>query len=96
MNRAVLVLAAAAGLAFWTTAIYAQAPRGDSATPGHRMQDQGSVPGHPGASGFAPGHDRDDLKRDRDDRTTGVGDRDRDDMRRGDRDDLRKKDRDDR
>jgi hypothetical protein len=43
------------------------------------MQEKGSVPGHPGASGYAPGHDRDDLGkgalRDRDDR--GMMDRDR-------------------
>ena len=25
-------------------------------TPGHLMQQRGSVPGHPGASGYAPGH----------------------------------------
>ena len=25
-------------------------------TPGHSMQQRGSVPGHPGASGYAPGH----------------------------------------
>ena len=25
-------------------------------TPGHMMQRYGSVPGHPGASGYAPGH----------------------------------------
>jgi hypothetical protein len=24
--------------------------------PGHEMQEHGSVPGHPGASGYAPGH----------------------------------------
>ena len=29
------------------------APKG---TPGHMMQRFGSVPGHPGASGYAPGH----------------------------------------
>jgi hypothetical protein len=25
-------------------------------SPGHKMQRYGSVPGHPGASGYAPGH----------------------------------------
>jgi hypothetical protein len=25
-------------------------------TPGHQMQEKGSVPGSPGASGYAPGH----------------------------------------
>jgi hypothetical protein len=28
---------------------------GDS--PGHQMQEKGSKPGHPGASGYAPGHE---------------------------------------
>ena len=48
--------------------------------PGQQMQEKGSVPNHPGASGYAPGHDRDDLGkgtlRDRDDRGTTM-DRDR-------------------
>jgi len=103
MNRNLLVLAAAAGLLAGTTAVQAQAARDRSGvTPGHMMQEHGNVPGHPGASGFAPGHDRDDLRKgDRDDRMTGAGDRDdmrrgdRDDMHRGDRDDFRKGDRDD-
>jgi hypothetical protein len=58
----------------------ADSDRGRSeAAPGQQMQEKGSVPGHPGASGYAPGHDRDDLGkgtlRDRDDR--GMMDRDR-------------------
>jgi hypothetical protein len=103
MDRNFLVLAAAAGLVMGATAVQAQAPRDrdSGATPGHMMQEHGNVPGHPGASGYAPGHDRDDMKGDRDDRTTGAGDRDdrrgdRDEMRHGDRDDFRKGDRDDR
>jgi hypothetical protein len=84
MNRTFLVLAAATGLVMGAGAVQAQAPRGDSATLQHRMLAQ------------APGHDRDDVKRDRDDHTRGLGDRDRDDMRHGDRDDARKRDRDDR
>jgi hypothetical protein len=66
-------------------------------TPGHRVQEQGSRPGYPGASGYAPGHqrrymgdrDRDDRFRDRDNRSYRYsrhrGDRDRD-IYRGDRD----------
>jgi hypothetical protein len=44
--------------------------------PGQKMQERGSVPGSPGASGYAPGHrmDRDD-RRGRSDRDF---DRDRD------------------
>ena len=38
-----------------TTALgYAQSSTQDRA-PGQRMQERGSVPGHPGASGYAPG-----------------------------------------
>ena len=33
--------------------------------PGQEMHEHGSVPGSPGASGYAPGHDRDDVKRGR-------------------------------
>lgn len=29
-------------------------------TPGHKMQDKGSKPGSPGASGYAPGHQMQD------------------------------------
>lgn len=31
-------------------------PGRSSTSPGHEMQEHGSVPGSPGASGFAPGH----------------------------------------
>ena len=70
-----------------SVAIGAEMGRGTSGeTPGHEMQEHGSVPGHPGASGYAPGHNRDadDV---RGKRTTGAGDRDRDDAKlKGDRD----------
>jgi len=72
--------------------------KGQSATPGHQMQEKGSVPGQPGASGYAPGHTRDADDRlggrDRDDKTA-RGDRD-DKSARGDRDDKMRGDRDDR
>lgn len=48
--------------------------------PGQKMQEHGSVPGSPGASGYAPGH-RMDRGMDRDDRSGRGGrdfDRDRD------------------
>jgi hypothetical protein len=52
-----LIVAAAAGLLIGTTALgYAQSSTQDRA-PGQRMQERGSLPGHPGASGYAPGHE---------------------------------------
>lgn len=75
-----------------SVAIGAEMGRGTSGeTPGHEMQEHGSVPGHPGASGYAPGHnkDADDV---RGKGTTGAGDRDRDDRFKGrDRDDMKLK-----
>ena len=51
------IVAAAVGLLIGTTALgYAQSSTPDHA-PGQRMQEGGSVPGHPGASGYAPGHE---------------------------------------
>jgi hypothetical protein len=56
MTSKLLIVAAATGLLIGTTALgYAQSSTQDRA-PGQRMQDRGSVPGHPGASGYAPGH----------------------------------------
>jgi hypothetical protein len=53
--RTILAIAAAAGLTIGTaTVCLAQNSARDNA-PGQRMQDKGSVPGHPGASGYAPG-----------------------------------------
>ena len=68
MVSKLLIVAAAAGLLIGTTALgYAQsstpngAPsarlRASSTHYGQRMQDRGSLPGHPGASGYAPGHE---------------------------------------
>jgi hypothetical protein len=79
MNKLAIGVSAAA-LLLGSAAMAADSDRGRSeAAPGQQMQEKGSVPGHPGASGYAPGHDRDDLGkgtlRDRDDR--GVMDRDR-------------------
>jgi hypothetical protein len=55
MVSKLLIVAAAAGLLTGTTALgYAQSSAQDRA-PGERMQERGSVPGHPGASGYAPG-----------------------------------------
>jgi hypothetical protein len=55
MNGKLLSIAAAAGLLIGSTAIgYPQNSTRDGA-PGQRMQDKGSVPGEPGASGYSPG-----------------------------------------
>jgi len=48
-----LTLVAAAILTLACVLPGAAAPK---STPGHMMQQRGSVPGHPGASGYAPGH----------------------------------------
>jgi hypothetical protein len=72
-----------------SVAIGAEMGRGASGeTPGHEMQEHGSVPGHPGASGYAPGHNKDaDDVRGKRHETTGAGRRDRDDVKiKGDRD----------
>lgn len=51
MKYAILIAAAAALLA--SPSAYAQGGSTDS--PGQQMQDRGSAPGSPGASGYAPG-----------------------------------------
>jgi hypothetical protein len=66
MMRKLSIVAAVAGLLISTTALgYAQSSTQDRAPSarlrassthyGQRMQDRGSLPGHPGASGHAPG-----------------------------------------
>lgn len=61
-----LTLAAAAiGLFISSGGLAVAQDRGMSRTaPGHEMHRHGSVPGFPGASGYAPGHrlDRDDRR----------------------------------
>jgi len=55
MMRKTLSIAAAGALLIATTALgYAQSS--SQRTPGHKMQERGSVRGHPGASGYTPGH----------------------------------------
>jgi hypothetical protein len=48
-----IIMVAAAGLIAISMVPAGAAPKN---TPGHMMQRSGSVPGHPGASGYAPGH----------------------------------------
>jgi hypothetical protein len=55
MRSRILSIAAAAGLMVGTTAICFAQNSAQEKAPGQRMQDKGSVPGHPGASGYAPG-----------------------------------------
>src|SRR5262249_57698704 len=54
MNGKMITPAAAALLLATTAFGYAQTPSQNSA-PGQRMQDRGSAPGQPGASGYASG-----------------------------------------
>jgi len=61
MKSKLLSITAAIGLLLGTTVLgYAQSSSQKNA-PGQRMQDRGSVPGDPGASGYSPG----DQMRDR-------------------------------
>ena len=88
MNSRILSMIAAAGVLIGTPALYAQNAN-QRQTPGHQMQEKGSVPGHPGASGYAPGHEREgrsDVDRDRGTQGRGDMDRDRGMEGRGDRD----------
>jgi hypothetical protein len=58
-KRKTLSIAAAGALLIATTVLgYAQSSsqRTPDRTPGHKMQERGSVRGHPGASGYSPGH----------------------------------------
>jgi hypothetical protein len=64
MKRSYLAAVAAVLLIGTTSYGFAQSSgSSQKMTPGHEMQERGSVRGSPGASGYAPGH------RDRDDRT---------------------------
>src|SRR5258708_26557346 len=55
MKSKLLSITAAIGLLLGTTVLgYAQSSSQKNA-PGQRMQDRGSVPGDPGASGYSPG-----------------------------------------
>jgi hypothetical protein len=56
MTSKLLSIVAAAGLLLGTTVLgHAQSSTQKNA-PGQRMQDRGSVPGEPGASGYSPGN----------------------------------------
>jgi hypothetical protein len=60
MNNKLLALGAAVLLVGTTSLGYAQSPTQKNA-PGQQMQNRGSAPGDPGASGYSPGdrmHDR--------------------------------------
>jgi hypothetical protein len=54
--KTLTLMAAAALLAAASTSGPAQA-RDEKTTHGHEMQEKGSVKGHPGASGYSPGHE---------------------------------------
>jgi hypothetical protein len=85
--RKVALLTLLAAFGFGTVAFAEErAPGKSGETPGHEMQEHGSMPGSPGASGYTRGHNKDaDDIRGRE--TTGSGLRDRDDVKiKGDRD----------
>ena len=56
---ALKIVTAAALLSLACGAALAQSSTREN-TPGDKMQDKGSVKGHPGASGYAPGHQMQD------------------------------------
>lgn len=56
MNGRLFSIAAAAAVLIGTTAASHSQGANPGNTPGQRMQDRGSVSGHPGASGYSPGH----------------------------------------
>lgn len=55
MKRITIALLATATLV--GGAMAAEQPGASARSPGHEMQDRGSVKGSPGASGYAPGHE---------------------------------------
>jgi hypothetical protein len=55
MTSKILVLAAAAGLLSGSTGLGLAQNSPKNATPGHEMQQKGSIKGDPGASGYSPG-----------------------------------------
>jgi len=64
MTRNIVALAAAGLFAASTGLALAQSST-PSRTPGHEMQNKGSVKGEPGASGYSPGdrmHDKGSVK----------------------------------
>ena len=56
MMRKAFSIAAAAGLLIATTAVGHAQSTTQRYAPGQRMQEHGSMPGQPGASGYSPGH----------------------------------------
>jgi hypothetical protein len=58
MQRTLVTVAAVLALTGSAFALDSRTgPGASSETPGHEMQDRGSVKGSPGASGYAPGHE---------------------------------------
>ena len=55
MNTKPLSIIVASGLLIATTTLGHAQSRTQENAPGQRMQDSGSAPGQPGASGYAPG-----------------------------------------
>ncbi|MGE0750686.1 MAG: hypothetical protein AB7K64_08870 [Variibacter sp.] len=56
MTKTLIAACSAAGILLGTVSVgWAQNSAAEK-TPGHKMQDRGSVKGEPGASGYSPGH----------------------------------------
>jgi hypothetical protein len=83
MKSLAIAAVAAVGLVAGTSSAVLAGDRDRGGPPGHQMQEYGSKHGYPGASGYAPGHER-----------RATRDRDRDDWRYGDRDHNRRYSRD--
>ena len=59
MRRMLIALASIAGMTGMAVAADdSSRPGASGASPGHRMQSEGSKPGSPGASGHAPGQEK--------------------------------------
>jgi Spy/CpxP family protein refolding chaperone len=68
MTKFTLAAASAAALLLGSFGVGLAAEKSEKMSPGHEMQEHGSVKGQPGASGYAPGHEmKEHGSRDRDD-----------------------------
>jgi hypothetical protein len=56
MTKTLITVCSAAGILLGSVSIGLAQNSAAEKTPGHKMQDKGSVKGEPGASGYAPGH----------------------------------------
>ncbi len=57
MTRFIVSAASAAAILLGSFGVGWAAEKSEKMSPGHEMQERGSVQGQPGASGYAPGHE---------------------------------------